>query len=450
MSRIIDAVSIVMTCGDEIFAIQRQYFLNAFPGYWAFPGGKVEKGDEAFSLDHELTQNIDHRLFGAAVREGQEELGIDLREEIQTGRVTSVDCLGLAVTPDFNPYRFATYFFKINFSTKVDFVIDRNEARLAKWMSAPELLRQFKAGHILAVPPVITVIEALGKNPQVTKIDDINFSYDGAEFVPYIESINGIRQIMPLSHTLPPATRTNAFLIGDEKGERILVDPSPINEEEYRKFKNTINLFGIDKILLTHHHPDHHERSNTLARELNVPVLLSKYTYDRLVGYEEDYFKGIETQFVKEGDVVTRWLGREVLIMEIPGHDEGQVALYSSDLSWFIAGDLFQGVGTVVIGGREGDMQKYFETLQKVIELSPKVVFPSHGIGLGGTSILEKTLDHRKMRETQILSLHTEGYSPEEMLEKIYEKVSKELWPYALQNIQKHIQKLRAEGRIQN
>src|SRR5688500_14779180 len=135
MSKIIDAVSIVMTCGDEIFAIQRQIFLKAFPGYWALPGGKVEVDDKDFSLDHELLTGIDHRLFGAVVREGKEELGVDLREEIKAGRVHSVNFLGLAITPDFNPFRFATYFFKIDFNQKVTFEIDRNEARFAKWMS---------------------------------------------------------------------------------------------------------------------------------------------------------------------------------------------------------------------------------------------------------------------------------------------------------------------------
>ncbi|MFL5811354.1 MAG: NUDIX domain-containing protein, partial [Flavisolibacter sp.] len=288
MSKIIDAVSIVMTCGDEIFAIQRQNFLNAFPGYWAFPGGKVEKEDEAFFIEHSVTESIDPRLFGAAVREGQEELGIDLRQEIIQGRVRSVDCLGLAVTPDFNPYRFATYFFKIDFTEKVEFVIDRNEARFAKWMSSEELLKQFNLGHILAVPPVIKVIETLGKTPQVKSIPDLNFSYDSTQYVPYIESIKGMRQIMPLSHTLPPATRTNAFLIGDDLSPKILVDPSPKDDEEYNKFKNTLSLFGVDKIIITHHHPDHYERTDILAKELNVPVLLSTYTFDRIIEKRPD------------------------------------------------------------------------------------------------------------------------------------------------------------------
>jgi ribonuclease/clavin/mitogillin len=448
MSKIIDAVSIVMTCGDEIFAIQRQYFLNAFPGYWAFPGGKVEKDDETFSIDHPVLKGIDKRLFGAAVREGEEELGVDFRKEIMEERVSSVDFLGLAVTPDFNPYRFATYFFKIDFKHKVDFVIDRNEARFARWLSSEELLKQFNLGHVLAVPPVIKVIENLGQNPKIQFIEDLNFSYDVDEFVPFIESIKGMRQIMPLSHTLPPATRTNAFLIGDDGSSKILVDPSPQDDEEYRKFKNTIAQFGVDKILLTHHHPDHYERSNILARELNVPILLSTYTFDRILSDRPDYFNGIKIVFIKEGDIITSWLTREVMVMEIPGHDEGQVALYPTDLSWFLAGDLFQGIGTVVIGGEEGNMKKYFATLERIIKLSPKVLFPSHGIGLGGTNILEKTLAHRKSREAQILNLHLEGLHPQEMLSKIYAEVNKELWPYALENIHKHLAKLKDEDLI--
>lgn len=446
MSKIIDAVSIVMTCGDEIFAIQRQNYLAAFPGYWAFPGGKVEKEDTDFCSDHDLCKNIDLRLFGAVVREGSEELGIDLHEEIKKGNVRSVDYLGLAVTPDFNPYRFATYFFKIDLIKKVDFVVDQNEALFAEWMSSEQLLKKYNAGEVLAVPPVIKVIETLGRQPDVKHIEDLITTYDNTRFVPYIENLKGMRQIMPLSHTLPPATRTNAFLIGDDV--RIIVDPSPRDDEEYEKFKNTVAIWGAHKIFITHHHPDHYERANKYAREMKLPVLISRDTHMRITRSRPDFFDGIDVQFVKEGDVVTKWLGHDVLVMEIPGHDEGQIALYSKDLSWYLAGDLFQGIGTVVIGGEEGDMKKYFNTLERIIKLSPKVVFPSHGIGLGGTTILEKTLAHRKQRESQILNLHLEGLAPEQMLEKIYAEVNKALWPYALENIHKHLAKLKSDGMI--
>lgn len=447
MSKIIDAVSIVITCGEEIFAIQRQNYLKAFPGYWAFPGGKVENKDEEFFVDSALTNSLDKKLFGAAVREGKEELGIDLGQEVLKANVARIDVLGLAVTPDFNPFRFATTFFRFDLKEKYDFVVDRNEARLAKWMSSAELLKQYDRGHVLAVPPVIKVIETLGREPLVKSIPDLNFTYDSENHVPYIESLRSVRQLMPLSNTLPPATRTNAFLIGDE-GPKVLVDPSPKDNDEYRKLKNTINLFGIHKILLTHHHPDHHERSITLAKDFNVPMMMSQDTYSRLTKKYPGYFDGIETQFLKQGDIVTQWLGRNVVIHEVPGHDEGQLALAADDLSWFIAGDLFQGVGTVVIGDEEGDMKKYFETLEKIIAMNPRVLFPSHGIGLGGVAILEATLEHRMKREEQILKFHQEGFAEEQMLERIYESVDKKLWPFALKNIRKHLEKLKNEGRI--
>jgi glyoxylase-like metal-dependent hydrolase (beta-lactamase superfamily II)/8-oxo-dGTP pyrophosphatase MutT (NUDIX family) len=448
MSKIIDAVSVVLTCGDQIFAIQRQNFLTAFPGYWAFPGGKVEKNDSDYFLNSSQVNGLDSKLFGAVVREIKEELGIDLNQEIDRGTINSCHYLGLAVTPDFNPFRFATYFFKIELNKKIPFTVDTNEARVFDWMSAEALLYKYELGDLLAVPPVIKVIEILGKNPQTTHIGDLNISYDSTDFVPYIEFLKGIRQIMPLSHTLPPATRTNAFLIGDDISKKIIIDPSPRDEEEFRKFKNTLNLFGVDEILLTHHHPDHIERANELAREFHLKILLSEYTKNKILSRDPQYFNGVTTKLIKDGDIVTKWLHKDVLVMEVPGHDEGQVALYSQDLSWFIAGDLFQGVGTVVIGGDEGDMRKYFDTLAKIINLSPKVVFPSHGIGLGGTSILEKTLNHRREREAQVYSLYSEGLSPEEMLPKLYAEVDKALWPFALQNINKHLEKLTLEKRI--
>jgi len=447
MSKIIDAVSIVITCGDEIFAIQRQYHLKAFPGYWAFPGGKVEQGDESFFVNHPLTLGIDPKLFGAGIREGKEELGIDLGAETINGNVEKIDYLGLAVTPDFNPFRFATHFYRFRLKYKFPFEVDKNEAHQALWMSSLDLMKQFDKGYVLAVPPVIKIITTLGTNPNVQTIPDLNFDYDKENHVPYIESLKSVRQLMPFSNTLPPATRTNAFLIGDN-GPKILVDPSPKDAEEYRKLKNTIQLFGIDKVLLSHHHPDHHERSVELAKEFKVPMMMSRDTYERLTKIIPGYFEAVEINIIKEGDVVTQWLGRNVVIHEVPGHDEGQVALAAEDMSWFIAGDLFQGVGTVVIGDDEGDMGKYFKTLEKVIALKPRVLFPSHGIGLGGTNILKNTLEHRKMREEQVLAFHQEGKNEDEMIAIMYADVDQRLWPYARKNIRKQLEKLKAENLV--
>src|SRR3546814_7226144 len=62
-----------------------------------------------------------------------------------------------------------------------------------------------------------------------------------------------------------------------------------------------------------------------------------------------DYFQGLAVHHYREGDVICRWLGRPVKVYEVPGHDEGQLALMPDDLAWCIVGDLIQGIGTVVI-----------------------------------------------------------------------------------------------------
>lgn len=446
MSKIVDAVSIILTFNEEIFIIQRQNFLKAFPGYWAFPGGKVESDDEKHSIDENHFKAMNQRLIGAVVREAQEELGINLPELYKKGEVLAWDFLGLATTPDFNPLRFATYFFKIALKNKPRFVIDTNEAQFAEWMKAEELLHRYNHGEVLAVPPVIKTIQELGKDIKLQEIKDLNFSFDSENEVPFIENLKGMIQIMPLSNTLPPATRTNAFLIGDQF--KLIIDPSPKDEAEYLKFKTTLSHFVVSAIFITHHHPDHHQFSPRLARELKIKLILSQYTFDRLIQKDPEYFSGVQIEFAKDGDHLTSWLGRPVHVYAVPGHDEGQLALAPDNMNWFLAGDLFQGVGTVVVGGPEGDMKKYCDTLAKVIAFNPKVVFPSHGIGLGGPNILQKTLEHRLMREKQVLEAHQKGATPEEMLQEIYAEVPQKLWPYALENINKHLDKLRGEGRI--
>ncbi len=247
---------------------------------------------------------------------------------------------------------------------------------------------------------------------------------------------------MPLSNTLPPASRTNAFLIGD-----VLVDPSPKDEDELRKFLETIKDSSIKRIFITHHHGDHHQYSREIAKFFGAPLYMSRFTRDRLLKLGgKNYFDDVDVCVVSEGEEMGRWLESAVRVYEVPGHDEGQLALAPDNMKWFIAGDLFQGIGTVVVGGEEGDMAAYFKTLKKVIELAPRAVYPSHGIALGGAHILEKTLKHRRLREEQVKALYRKGHSIEEILEKIYFDIPDGLKKYALANISSHLKKIKDEG----
>ena len=243
-------------------------------------------------------------------------------------------------------------------------------------------MTSYKKGEHLVVPPMLLLLKTYLNNPDKFPFE-FKPIYDSETEVPHIYPLGPITQILPLSHTFPPANRTNSFLLGDKRA--VLIDPSPKDEAELRKVFTTIKNRRVDLIFLTHHHPDHHEFSVEIAKHLNVPMGMSEDTHQRILSkWGIDYFKNIPIEIFQCGDELTQINNEKVLLLHTPGHDEGQLSIYPESLSWMIVSDLIQTVGTVVIGAPEGDMKKYFNSLEKVISMNPKVVIPSHGIAMGG------------------------------------------------------------------
>ena len=48
----IEAVTAILVCEEEVFVIKRQPHLRAFPGYHAFPGGKIDAEDDVQLINH--------------------------------------------------------------------------------------------------------------------------------------------------------------------------------------------------------------------------------------------------------------------------------------------------------------------------------------------------------------------------------------------------------------
>ena len=424
----------------EILAIKRQNHLNAFPGYTSFPGGKVDKAD-----DFERKESFSHpsRLINALFREVYEETGIDLEKIVDK----EICLLGEATTPDFNPIRFHTYFFGICLGQIPALEFDKGEVASYDWKKASEWHKLYNQGQVMAVVPTLMTFEKLSHGLKEIPWD-LNISYDAQREVPTLEVIKGLKQLLPLSNTFPPANRTNSFLIGDEF--KVLVDPSPRDKKELDKFINTVEKLldgrSLDLIFLTHHHPDHHEYADEVAKYFKCDFGMSLDTFQRIKKMKSMiFFQEREPKIFGEGDILTSSLSEDVLCFATPGHDEGQLSFAPRDLKWFMASDLFQTVGTVVVGGEEGDMKKYFESLKKVIALNPKACVPSHGLAVGGVYKLEKTLEHRKFRERKIKECLGHGMSEEEILNKIYEGLDTKLIPYALKTLKAHIKKINSQ-----
>ena len=123
-----EAVSCIFISEGQVFMAHRQNYLRAFPGYHAFPGGKVDKEDTIEGgIEHSLFKKYPHRFMKALCREMKEELGVDIIELANKGFVEDIHEIGIGVTPDFNPYRFDTHFFIIVLKEKVSFEVDKEE-----------------------------------------------------------------------------------------------------------------------------------------------------------------------------------------------------------------------------------------------------------------------------------------------------------------------------------
>ena len=412
-----ESVLAVFRAEGEIFVIQRSDALAAFPGYHSFPGGKVDAGEAPLE---------------ALAREVREELGYDL----DSAAAASPEEYAEAATPEFMPYRFKSRFYLVDLKKKVDFPALSGEIKRGRWQKPADVYADYQNARALMVASTLEVVRGLCGSPAGTR-GRILYDYDAARTVPVIEPLGGVVVFMPLSNTIPPADRTNAFLVGG-----VLMDPSPRDGEELEKLLRTLEPYSVEEILITHHHRDHHERAPEIARTLGVGLAMSRDSADRIaLKWGGDYFGGLGVRLLGDGSVLTRSGGEDVVVTAVPGHDEGQLAPRTS--KWMIVGDLVQGVGTVRVGGDEGDMAKYFGSLQKVIDLDPPYIFPSHGPALGGIGRIRATLEHRRARERRIRELLNEGYDTDGIVRAVYGGLDPRLIGHAEETVEAHIKKIR-------
>lgn len=410
--------------------VRRSTSMKAFPGYHGFPGGKVEKDD--FSQNSKILDalNSDSQMAGALQRELKEEVGVDLDH-----CDFKIKKLAEFIPPSFNPHRFNTTFVSIHLSERPSFEFDDEfeqtiiDSPMSHW-------QRFLAGEYLMVPPIQIILKSFAYNHEVN-IEQVE-EHGYFSFTP----MAGLRQIAVPSNTLPPATSTNCFVFGDYA--QTVVDPSPKDELHFNILLDELSHLKIKDILITHHHSDHHQFAEQLAHSLQVPIKISKETKKNL----ERKQKIIDESLFQEllpGEVINTWMGKDVISYLVPGHDNGQIAPMVIDGSWMIVGDLIQGVGTVVISPPEGHMATYFNTLEKIIEMNPNVIIPSHGIAFGGIGYLQKALDHRRIREKQVISCIERNLTMEQMIAEIYPTLPKKYSKLAEVNINSHLQKIHEE-----
>jgi glyoxylase-like metal-dependent hydrolase (beta-lactamase superfamily II) len=264
-----------------------------------------------------------------------------------------------------------------------------------------------------------------------------------------VEMRPGVVMFPLLTHTLPPAATTNAYLLGTS--DCVLVDPGASSGQELDRLEAALAAArerlgrGVTAIWLTHHHPDHVGGVERLRASLGVPVLAHPATAERLA------LRGLKIDGeLQDGQRVL--LGNyPVLVLHTPGHARGHLCFLEEEQRSLLCGDMVSGVSMIVVDPPEGDMDDYLGSLARLAALRPRTLFPGHGPAIKNADAkLREYIDHRLWREQRILEAWNEGRrQPSEMLPTVYDDVPKQAWPLAERQILAHLARLRKHGKIE-
>jgi glyoxylase-like metal-dependent hydrolase (beta-lactamase superfamily II) len=184
--------------------------------------------------------------------------------------------------------------------------------------------------------------------------------------------------------------RENTYILSDDTGECIIVDPGCQEPEEQDLLLAYFEKHQLTpvKIVNTHCHIDHILGTAFLHDQFGLPFLIHPLEKPLLTSsIAQGEFFGLEVQtppeptgFLDEGDTVT--FGRSKFgVIHIPGHSPGGIVLLNKEQRCMFTGDvLFQGsIGRTDLPG--GDYDSLVSSIrQKLLILDPEIrVYPGHG-----------------------------------------------------------------------
>lgn len=478
-----DSAAVVMVRGEgealEVFWALRSDAVSFMPGFHGFIGGSVDAGDAELPLAG-AADDADRALRGCAIREAFEETGVLValdpacappdaatlgrarqrllenhadfgtlaREHRWRFRADALTFAGRWQTPPFAAMRFDTVFFLVTAPPEQEAQVRPGELASGEWIRPREALERWRRGEATFAAPILHTLRALADGGGDLAARLARAPEAAGRPVRRIELKWGIVLHPMKTKPLPPATHTNAYLIGER--ELALVDPGSGDPEELEALFTLLGELEregrrLATILVTHAHADHSGGVEAVAAHYDVPVaghaeIAGDVRLDRTLA------DGDEIALAEGG--AGAWTLR---VLHTPGHARGHLCfLHERTRSLFCGDHLTGGRGTVVIDPPEGDMGDYLASLERLLTEPVETLFPGHGSPQGAAKArIRGLIEHRRLREAKVLAAL--GPAPRALgglVEAVYADTPRELWGWAERSLLAHLLKLERDGRV--
>jgi glyoxylase-like metal-dependent hydrolase (beta-lactamase superfamily II) len=275
------------------------------------------------------------------------------------------------------------------------------------------------------------------------------------------------KELAPLAEALPdgvlhaelptpfPVGPVNCWLLPAEPVT--LIDPGMVWADSVARVERllaeaALGLGDVERIVVTHGHPDHYGLAGQLARTSGArifcgaeerPKLLSVYDRPRFgdmlagLGVPDDVrsswpelYAGMRDLIdapdesalddVTDGEVLALG-GRDLHALITPGHASGHLSLWESETGILFSGDhLLPRItpnpvleSDSVTGERRRSLVEYLASLDRFVALDPRIVLPGHGPAFHDVGALVKWMrTHHERRAEKVLDLVKELGEP--------------------------------------
>jgi len=248
----------------------------------------------------------------------------------------------------------------------------------------------------------------------------------------------------------------NCFFVGTAH-ESVLIDAGYDLQTSAEAVERAVRQHGLatpTRILFTHAHPDHAPGAKHL-RHWHATLQyhpLEETEVQKALSLPESELHHQSVRLSHEATITID--SHPLIALHTPGHTRGHLCFWLPEQKILFSGDNVLGKGTTWIGGPEGNIRDYLQSLEQLQQLPIARIAPGHGpwVDEAPRERIAYLHRHRLEREAQVLSLlHAQPRrqaTAATLAEAIYRDVPAAVLPFARLTVEAHLQKLEEDGKV--